>query len=74
MWDFVEFAHLNNWPMLSAIVVNKPNVGSGMMAPKTLMGFIGAARLLGHVIIDEEAFLREQQARVFEWATLEAES
>jgi hypothetical protein len=36
LWDLVEFAHLNGWPMLSAIVVNKPNVGSGKMEPETL--------------------------------------
>jgi hypothetical protein len=51
--------------MLSAIVVNKPNVDSGRMEPATLKGFIGAARLLGYAVTDEKAFLKEQQARVF---------
>ena len=68
LWDLVEFAHRNEWPMLSAIVVNKPNVGSGTMEPDTLRGFIGAARDLRYRVTDEEAFLREQQARVFAWA------
>ena len=68
LWDLVEFAHRNGWPMLSAVVVNKPNLQSGTMDPKTLEGFLGAARELGYSITDEEAFLREQQARVFEWA------
>ena len=68
LWDLVEFAYRNGWPMLSAIVVNKPNVESGTMEPETLRGFVGAARELGYSITDEQGFLREQQARVFEWA------
>jgi hypothetical protein len=35
------------------------------MEPDTLKGFIGAARLLGYAVTDEEAFLKEQQVRVF---------
>ena len=54
--------------MLSAVVVNKPNVASGNMEPETLKGFIAAARELGLSITDEKAFLRDQQRRVFEWA------
>jgi hypothetical protein len=72
LWDLVEFAHRKDWPMLSAIVVNKPNVRSGTMEPETLKGFIGAARDLGYQVTDEQAFLRVQQARVFEWAAAEA--
>jgi hypothetical protein len=74
LWDLVEFADRNDWPMLSAIVVNKSNVSSGAMNPATLSGFIGAARELGYQVTDEQAFLREQQARVFEWAAFEAAS
>jgi hypothetical protein len=54
--------------MLSAIVVNKPNVTTGRMEPKSLKGFVGAARELGYTVTDEDAFLKEQQQRVFEWA------
>jgi hypothetical protein len=54
--------------LLSAIVVNKPNVETGKMEPDTLKGFIGAARELGYPIADEQAFPKEQQARVFAWA------
>jgi hypothetical protein len=74
LWDLVEFAHLNGWPMLSAIVVNKPNVGSGKMEPETLKGFIAAAHDLGYVVTDEEAFLRKQQNKVFAWAIADAET
>jgi len=68
LWDLVEFAHRNDWPMLSAVVVNKPNRHTGTMEPETLKGFIAAARDLGYSVTDEEGFLREQQRRVFAWA------
>ena len=69
LWQLVEYAQLKGWPMLSAIVVNQLNVKSGRMEPETLKGFIGAALQLGHhPIIDAQAFLREQQELVFEWA------
>jgi hypothetical protein len=68
LWKLVKYADLKGWPMLSAIVVNKPNVSSGKMEPNTLKGFIRAACELGYEVINDEAFLKEQQDRVFEWA------
>jgi hypothetical protein len=68
LWSFVEYAHRKGWPMLSAVVVNKPNIASGNLEPETLKGFIAAAKELGLSVTDEEAFLRDQQRRVFEWA------
>jgi len=68
LWSLVEYAHRKGWPMLSAIVVNKDNVDTGDMEPETLRGFLVAARQLGFSITDEQAFLREQQRHVFEWA------
>jgi hypothetical protein len=47
--------------MLSAIVVNQENVATGKMEPKTLKGFIGAARDLGYVITGEEVFSRNSR-------------
>ncbi len=38
LWSLVEYAHRKGWPMLSAIVVNKPNVASGSMEPETSQG------------------------------------
>ena len=67
LWRLVEYAHLMGWPMLSAIVVNKPNVSTGSMEPATLKGFVAAARALRIPVTDEQRFLREQQERVFEW-------
>jgi hypothetical protein len=57
--------------LLSAIVVNKPNVKTGKMEQDTLKGFIGAARLLNYPVTNEEGFLKEQQERVFAWARKE---
>lgn len=68
LWNLVEYAHHKNWPMLSSIVVNKPNIETGKMEPDTLKGFVGAARALGYSFADDEKFLREQQKLVFEWA------
>jgi hypothetical protein len=70
LWDLVEYAHWKQWPMLSAIVVNKRHVQKGGMEPETLKGFIGAARELDLIAAGENeiAFLRRQQARVFAWA------
>ena len=41
------------------------------MEPDTLKGFIGAARQLGYEVTNDEAFLKEQQNLVFEWAKKE---
>jgi hypothetical protein len=38
------------------------------MEPSTLKGFIGGVRALRIPVTDEEAFLREEQQRVFAWA------
>ncbi len=68
LWGLVEYAHRKGWPMLSAIVVNKSNTMTGKMKPNTLKGFIRAAQTLGLSVLDEEAFLKEQQQKVFAWA------
>ncbi|WGF89085.1 hypothetical protein [Marinivivus vitaminiproducens] len=73
MWLLVKRAHARGWPMLSAVVVNKPNVATGQMDPETLKGFIAAAKELGHDIPDGEAFLRAQQQAVFAWAAAAAD-
>jgi hypothetical protein len=68
LWRLVEYAHFKDWPMLSAVVVNKQHRETGRMEPETLKGFIAAARDLGHEIDDAEMFLRDQQQAVFAWA------
>ena len=68
LWNLVEYAHRRGWPLLSAIVVNKPNITTGAMEPETLKGFFAAAHDLDIAVVDEALFLKEQQAKVFEWA------
>ncbi len=74
LWKLVEYADRKGWPLLSSIVVNKPNVTTGKMEPVTLSGSIAAARLLEKPILDEGGFLREEQERVFAWAEGKAAS
>jgi hypothetical protein len=68
LWSLVEYAHRKGWPMLSAVVVNKPNLATGSLDPQTIKGFLVAARALGFAITDGETFLCDQQRQVFEWA------
>ena len=67
--DLIEYAYRRGWPLLSAIIVNQQHLDDGRMEPPTLKGFCEAARSLGYAIADEEAFLQEQQLRVFNWAS-----
>ena len=70
----VEYADRRGWPMLSAVVVNKPNVATGKMDPDKLDGFVTAARALGYTVDDAMVFLKEQQQRVFDWAREQADA
>jgi hypothetical protein len=72
LWNLVEYSHLRHRILFSAIVVNTPNLATGKMDLETLKGFVGAARELDYLITDEQAFLKEQQARVFAWAQRES--
>ena len=67
--DLIEYAHRRGWPLLSAIIVNQQHLEDGRMEPSTLNGFCEAARALGYSIADEQAFLKDQQDRVFDWAS-----
>jgi hypothetical protein len=71
LWKLVEYSHLRHGILLSAIVVNKPNIATGKLEAQALKGFIEAPRLLDYAITDEQAFLKEQQASVFAWAQKE---
>lgn len=63
-----EYAHQRGWPLISAIVVNEDNVGSGNLKPDSLAGFVSVARELGLSVLEPHEFLREEQQRVFQWA------
>ncbi len=69
LWTLVSHAHDKGWPMLSAIVVDKPNIATGKMEPPALKGFIRAAHDLGRrdIDVDGEKFLRNEQERLFEF-------
>jgi hypothetical protein len=70
--ELLEWCHRSGFPLLTAIVVNKPNVGTGRLEESALRGFVEGARRVGYSVIDSEAFLAEQQRRVFDWAASES--
>lgn len=65
LWNLLEYSYRNGLPLLSAIVVNQKNVGTGDMEPETLRGFIAGVRDLGLPVTDDRQFLKEQQAEIF---------
>ncbi len=64
----VIIANERGWPILSAIVVNKNDVGTGKLDGSAREGLLAAARLIGLKVDDPEGFVEEQQKKVFEWA------
>lgn len=72
--ELLEWAHRSGLPLLTAIVVNKPNVATGRLEESALKGFVEGARRLGLVVVDHDDFLAEQQERVFQWAANEHQS
>jgi len=77
LWELVRFGHGKGLPMLTAVIVSKPNQKDGQMEGPTLEGFTKAAEALGYRNKDNQrisvsmsesaklAFLREQQAAIF---------
>ena len=67
--DLVTWSHRQGLPMVSAIIVSKPNQAEGRMDPDTLKGFIAAAEALGAYDGSEPAkFLKAQQLALFDLA------
>lgn len=64
----VTIAHERGWPLLSAIVVSQKNIETGAFEQSALDGFTAAARDVGISVGDPEAFVRDQQEKVFAWA------
>lgn len=64
----VKIAHERGWPLLSAIVVNKEDVQTGSLQGPAREGFLSAARSVGFEIDDPDAFVKDQQGRLFDWA------
>lgn len=63
-------ADARGWPLITAAVVNKQNIGSGKLEEKSLSGFVSGARGLGYEVGDSDrhAFLEEQQRETFAFA------
>ncbi|MDE0308807.1 MAG: AAA family ATPase [Acidiferrobacterales bacterium] len=66
--QLVEFAVANDWPLLSAIVVNKKDTKNGDLKGKALKGFIDFAKKLDFDIGDQTSFVKQQQQEIFKWA------
>jgi len=66
--ELIEYCHRMKWPLLSSIVVTKDNLETGAMDEGTLNGFVTGCKNVGYPVTDAEAFLRNQQERVFDWA------
>ena len=66
--NLMELAAKRGWPISSSIVVSQPNVATGTLDGTAKGGFIAAAKDLGFNVHDPEAFVEEQQQRMFEWA------
>jgi 5-methylcytosine-specific restriction protein B len=65
-------AQARGWPLLSAIVVNKPLVAECRMEGRALAGFTAMVARLGAPIGRDPAdFLRREQEAVFTWAEKE---
>jgi hypothetical protein len=69
LWSLISQGHDKGWPMLSAIVVDKPNIATGKMEASALKGFIKAAHELGRRDVDADGkkFLRDEQERLFQF-------
>ena len=62
------YAAGKGWPLLSSIVVNKDKVETGDMTADNLKGFLEGVREAGiDVDIEDVAFLKREQQRVFAW-------
>jgi hypothetical protein len=60
------------WPLLSALVVNQRNVATGEMTVANRKGFLDAAKAAGREIdVEDEAFVKREQQRVFAWCQQE---
>ena len=66
--DLVEIAAARDWPMPSAIVVNKDNIETGTLDGSARDGFIKAAEEFGFDVSNPTDFVEEQQQAVFDWA------
>jgi len=67
LFALCQWSTAQGWPLLSAIVVDKPNLPHGAMRGRPLVGFARASERCGRIIPDGDAvaFLAAEQRRVF---------
>jgi hypothetical protein len=67
-----SYSHCKGWPLLTAIVVSHQNLASGEMTVANRKGFLEAAKGAGrNVDIEDVAFVKREQQRVFDWCRTE---
>ncbi len=65
LWGIANQCVANDWPLLTALIVNQAGKKTGKMAATTLKGFIETAEELGFEVDDPAEFLAEQQEACF---------
>lgn len=58
----------NDWPLVTAIVVNQGGLQSGSMVDSAMEGFIAAAKRYGRAVTSPADFVRVEQEATFKWA------
>jgi 5-methylcytosine-specific restriction protein B len=58
----------NDWPLLTAIVVNQGGLQSGSMVDSAMEGFVAAAKRYGRSVKSPTDFVRAEQEATFKWA------
>jgi hypothetical protein len=74
LFALCRWARERDWPLLSALVVDRPALATGAMTGRPLVGFVRAAERLGcvgAVALPAAEFLRREQELVFDWAERE---
>ncbi|MXW17806.1 MAG: AAA domain-containing protein [Gemmatimonadetes bacterium] len=66
--ELMTLATQRDWPIPTAIVVDKGNLETGTLSDSAMKGFVGAARALGRDVQDPQAFIEKQQKAMFAWA------
>lgn len=62
------YTESKGWPLLTSIVVHKDRVSTGEMTVENLKGFMEGVHGAGRdVDIDDAAFMKREQQRVFAW-------
>jgi len=65
--DILKFCHENNFPLLTAIVVQQENKKDGKLKPFALKGFVEGVGKLGIEVKNRSEFLKKCQKECFEF-------